>query len=128
MQGFDFGAHGHAQFGVEVRQGLVKQEHLGVSHNGAAHGHALALTAREFAGVTLEQGVQVQNAGGVGHTVFGGFGIGFAQAQRKRHVFAHRHVRIKRIALKHHGNVAIFGLEVVDDGVVNADFASRDFL
>jgi len=45
VQRFDLGAHRHAQFGVEVRQGLVEQEHLRVAHDGAAHRHALALAA-----------------------------------------------------------------------------------
>ncbi len=33
------------QFGVQIRQRLVKQEHLRLANDGSAHGHALALTA-----------------------------------------------------------------------------------
>jgi hypothetical protein len=33
---------------VEVRERLVEQEHLGVAHDGAADGDALALAARQL--------------------------------------------------------------------------------
>ena len=39
----------HAQRGVEVGQRLVEQEGLGLAHDGAADGDALALAARELA-------------------------------------------------------------------------------
>ena len=35
-----------AQLGIEVAQGLIKQEHLRLAHDGAAHRHPLALPAR----------------------------------------------------------------------------------
>src|SRR6266702_6931589 len=38
VQLLDLGAHRDAQLGVEVRQGLVEQEHLRIAHDGAAHG------------------------------------------------------------------------------------------
>ena len=46
VQGFDFRAHRNPQLGIEIGQGLVEQEYLGIADNGAAHGDALALTAR----------------------------------------------------------------------------------
>ena len=58
VQFLDLGAHGHAQLGVEVGQRLVEQEDLRVAHDGAAHGDALALAARELARVAVEQGVR----------------------------------------------------------------------
>ena len=39
-------------------------------------------------------------------------------------VLAHRHMWIQRVALEHHCDVAVFGFQVVDDGVVNADLAA----
>ena len=48
MQRLDLAAHADAQLGVEVGERLVEQEHLGIAHDGAAHGDALALAAREF--------------------------------------------------------------------------------
>jgi hypothetical protein len=51
-----FGAQLGAQFGVEVRQRLVEEEHGRLAHDGAAHGDALALPARERAGLAVEIG------------------------------------------------------------------------
>src|SRR5439155_11552267 len=51
-----------------------------------------------------------------------------AIAQRERHVLEHRHMRIERIILEHHGDVAILGIEFVDDPAVDPDLARRDVL
>ena len=61
VQLLDLGAHLHAQLGVEVRQRLVEQEHLRVADDGPAHGHALALAARELARVAVEQWLQAED-------------------------------------------------------------------
>jgi hypothetical protein len=59
----DLGAHLHRELGVEVRQRLVEQEHLGIAHDGAPHGDALALTARQLLGLAVEQLLDVEDAG-----------------------------------------------------------------
>ena len=64
VQLLDLGAHGDAQLGVEVRERLVEQEHLRVAHDGAAHGDALALAARELARIALEERDQAEDLGG----------------------------------------------------------------
>ena len=64
VQFLDFGAHRHAQLGVEVGQRLVEQEHLRIAHDGAPHGDALALAAGQLPGIALEQRRQVQDLGG----------------------------------------------------------------
>jgi hypothetical protein len=50
----DLHAHLDAQLGVQVGQRLVEQEHRRLAHDGAAHGHALALTAGERLGLTRQ--------------------------------------------------------------------------
>ena len=52
----------------------------------------------------------------------------FAQLQREAHVLADRHVRIKRVVLEHHRDVALFRVDVVDDTTADRDFAGRDVL
>ena len=37
----------------------------------------------------------------------------------------HRHVRVERVVLEHHGDVPILGLEVVDDPAADRDLARR---
>ncbi len=41
----DFQPHAHTQRCVKVREGLIKQKRRRFAHDGAADGHALALTA-----------------------------------------------------------------------------------
>ena len=43
------------QLGVEVRQGLVKKEDLGLPHDGPAHRDPLTLSARERLGPAVQQ-------------------------------------------------------------------------
>src|SRR4029453_11824443 len=43
VQRLDLGAHRDPQLGVEVRQWLIEQEHLGIAHDRASHGDTLPL-------------------------------------------------------------------------------------
>ena len=60
MQLLDLGAHLDPELGVEVRERLVEEEDLGVAHQGPAHGDALALAARELAGLPVQQVLHLQ--------------------------------------------------------------------
>ena len=64
LQPLDLDPHLHPQLGVEVRQRLVEQKHLGVAHDRAAHCDALALPARELARLAVQQLVELQDRGG----------------------------------------------------------------
>ena len=107
MQAFDFGAHLDPQLGVEVRQRLVEQKQLRLARQGPAHGHPLALTARELAGFAVEQVLHLQHAR---HLIDAALPLGLghiAHFQRKTDVVGHRHGGVERVALKHHGDVAL---------------------
>ena len=45
------------------------------------------------------------------------------QLQRERHVLVHRHVRVERVVLEHHRDVAILGRDVVDHALADPDRA-----
>ena len=53
---------------------------------------------------------------------------GLAQLEAERHIVVYCHVWIKRVALEHHGNVAILRGHVVDDPVADFDLTIGDFL
>ena len=54
-----------AELGVEVRQRLVHEEHLGLTHDGAAHGDALALATGEGLRLAVEVLREVEDLGGL---------------------------------------------------------------
>jgi hypothetical protein len=43
------------------------------------------------------------------------------------HVVEHAHVRVQRVVLEHHGDVALGGLQLVDHAAADGDLAARDF-
>jgi hypothetical protein len=51
-----------------------------------------------------------------------------AQPHREAHIGGDRHVRIKRIVLEHHGDVARLRRQVVHHPVADTDFAGGDVL
>ena len=65
VQLLDLDAGLRAQLGVQVGQRLVEQEHLGLAHDGPAHGHALALAAGQLARLAVQQVAQLQDARGL---------------------------------------------------------------
>ena len=122
------GTHLVTQLGVQVGQRLVHQEDLGVTHDGAADGDTLALTARERLGLTVEVLGDAQDLGSGANLavnlVFGDL----LELERKRHVLVHRHVGVQSVALEHHGDVAILGRHVVDALAVDEHVARGNVL
>ena len=118
----------HAQRGVQVGQGLIEQEQLGPAHDGPPDRHPLALAARELLGIALQQGHQLQHLRCLLHPLRNfSFGV-TCHAQTKRHVLLNRHVRVQRIALKHHGRAALSRAQIVDPHAVNEQVARADGL
>ena len=128
MQLLDLGAHGDAELGVEVRQRLVEQEHLRVAHDGAPHGDALALAARELARIASEELGQTQDLGGLVHPLLDQFLLDPPELQREAHVVGDGHVRIERVILENHRDVPLFRRNVVDDALADQDVALRNLL
>ena len=95
-----------AQLGVEVRQGLVEQEHFRAQHDCAGHGDALLLSARQLAGHARFEAAEPDEA----ECLTGlcrRFGAGAADVeQAEGDVVAHVEMREQRVGLEHHGDVA----------------------
>jgi hypothetical protein len=124
----DLRAHLHPQLGVQVGQGLVHQEHLGLADDGPAHGHPLALAARELLGLAVQQRRQLQH---VGHLPDPAVDLGLVHApdaQPVGDVVGDGHVRVQGIGLEHHGDVAVPGGEGVDHPVADAHGPGREVL
>ena len=119
----DFRAHVDAQGGVEVGERLIHQKGGRVAHKGAAKGSALALAARQLAGFALQKGGDLERLGCLADLVHQSLVAGagneraddrqalgageVAQPERCGHVLGDGQVRVERVGLKDHGEVAI---------------------
>ena len=100
-------AHLIAELRVEVAKRLVQQEHLRIAHQRTSQCHTLTLTAGELRRLAVKQFIQTQHRGHRVHALLDFFLRRFLGFQRKRHVLAHGHVRIQRVFLEHHRDVAL---------------------
>jgi hypothetical protein len=96
-----------AQPGVEVGQRLVEQERARLAYEGAADRHALALAARQRGGLARHELLKPEHPPHLGHAAVDLLARRAALAQPERQVLAHGHVRIERIALEDHRDVAV---------------------
>ena len=91
--------------GHEHRGGLIKNEELGIRHQGADDLHALALTHRELvddrSGIHLKAVLLAERL-----HLLGDFGRGAAGRKPEGHVLGHRQRVEKREVLVHHRNAA----------------------
>ena len=128
VEGLQLGAHLHPEFGIEIGQRFIEQEHRRLAHDGAPHGDALALAARKLARPSLQKGLQLEDPGGAPHPRVDVRLRQAAEAQPIGHVLVNRHVRIERVVLEHHGDIAVLRLEIVDDTRTDRDPAGADAL
>ena len=66
VQAADLEAHLLAQVGVEVRQRLVEQQHLGLDDDGARERHALLLAAGQLGRIAAAEGAHLHDLEHVG--------------------------------------------------------------
>src|SRR5262245_38357027 len=122
----DLDAHGDAEFRIEVGQRLVEQKGFRLAHDGAAHGDALALAAGELPRLAFEHGGKFKDTRGLAHACLYLVLRHAAVAQAIGHVVVDAHVRIERVVLEHHRDVAVGRLDLVDDAAANIDLAAGD--
>src|SRR5215468_5260124 len=128
MQFLDFRAHLDTQFGVKIGERLVEQKDLRITHDSASHRNALTLPAGQLPWVALEQLRQAENRCRAVDALVDLTLWRAAQFHRECHVGGDCHVRVERVVLEHHGNVAFFRRHVVHDALADADLTCRDVL
>ncbi len=114
-------AHLHAERGVEVRERLVHQEHLGLSDQRAAERDPLSLAARERGGTSFEQLRDVERLGDLAHAGADARARLVPRLHAEREVLPHVHVRVQRIALEDERDVAVARRDARDVAAVDRD-------
>jgi hypothetical protein len=120
--------HADAELRVEVGERLVHEERLRLAHDRPPHRHALALAARELPRLALEELREAEHARDL---VDAGPRLRLRRAphlQAVAEVLADRHVRVQRVALEDHGDVALARREIRDVPPVDRDRPARHLL
>ncbi len=108
--------------------GSSKRKTLGRLHDRATHRHALPLPARQLRRPPIEHGRQPEHVRRFADALRN---LGFrrlAHLEPEGQVLAHRQMRIERVALKDHGDVAIARLGRGDVDPIHDDGAARQRL
>ncbi len=100
----------HPELSVEVRQRLIEQKQAWLAHDRACERAALLLPARQLAGAACQQMIDGDFGGSIVHRALDLVARRADHLQREADIFGHRHVRIQRVTLKHHRNIALAGL------------------
>jgi autonomous glycyl radical cofactor GrcA len=123
VQSREVRAHLDPQLGVEVGQRLVHQERRRLAHDRAAQRHALALATAQRARAPREQVLDPEPPGDRADAVAARGNP--LHLQREPHVVLDAHVRIERVGLEDHRDVAVLRRDVVDDAVGDPDLPGR---
>jgi len=118
----------HAELGVQVGQRLVHEECLRITHDRAAHGDPLALAAGEVGRFAVQVLAELEQFGRLLDPAVGLFLRHLGDLEGERHVLPHGHVRVQRVGLEDHRDVAILRRELVHDLAVHAQLAVADVL
>ena len=118
----------HAQLRVEVRERLVHEESLGAPHDRAPHGDALALTAGQRARLPLQERLEPEDARRLFHARVDLGLLLLAKLEPEGDVVVDREMRIERVALEDHRDVAVARRHVVHDAVADAQDPLADLL
>ncbi|MNI55292.1 hypothetical protein D3C73_1102330 [compost metagenome] len=97
-----------------------------MAHDGAADGDALALTTGECLRSAVEQRIEPEFGCGTGNSSSDLFLGRFTELQAVAHVAGDVHMRIERIGLKHHGDVTVLRMQLVDALAVDAHLTTGD--
>jgi hypothetical protein len=124
----NLGSHLDAQLGIEIRQRLVHQERAGLAHDGAAHGDALTLAARKVPRLSIEELFESENVGGFGHAPADLAAAHLVEFEAEAQIVRHRQMRVERVVLEDHRDVAILRRDAVDDAFADPDMALGDRL
>jgi hypothetical protein len=127
LQVLELGAHVDAQTGIEIGERLVHEERLRMADDGSGKCDALTLASGKLLGEIGQESAEAEAGGDTFH-LYRNFGRGtLADAQRESDIFGDGHVRIERVALEYHRDVAVAGFQASDVLATEKDGACVGF-
>jgi hypothetical protein len=120
LQALNLGAHVQAELSVEITQGFIKQQQVWFFNERPSQGHTLLLSTRKLRRFALQQVLQLHERRNMFDLVLDDSARLTLDTQGKGEILINAQVRIERIALKHHANIALAGWEIVDDPSIEA--------
>ncbi len=128
MQSGDLRAGLDAQLGVQVREGLVHEEHGRLADDCPPERDALALAAGELLGFAREKSSEIEDPGCLLDALLDICLGDLSELEPEGQVVANGHVRVERVALEDHGNVTVLGRHVVHDAIPDPQRSVRNLL
>ena len=125
LEALDLGAHLEPELGVQVRERLVHQERMRLADDRAGQRDPLALPAGELPRHTLEQVVDVEHPRHLGRARQALLAGHLPHPERVTDVVGHVLVRVEGVALEHHRDVAVLGLESGHVAIADQDATRR---
>jgi hypothetical protein len=128
VQGGERRPHLDAKLGIEVRQRLIHEERARLTHHRAAHRDSLTLSTGQLGRLSLHERFQPQDRRGLRDPALHLVLLLVTQPQAEAEVLADGHVRVQRVVLEYHRDVAVLRREVRHLPSVDVDLAGGDVL
>ena len=124
----NLGTHGLAGLAVQVGQGLVHQQQLGLADDGPGDVHPLLLAAGELDGHLVQQVVDLHQGGDLPHPAVDLCLVHPLGPEVEGHIVIHGQRGVHGVVLKGQADVAVLGVQVVHPAVPDVDVAVGDVL
>ena len=103
----DLKTHLHPQFGIKVRQRLVKEEYFRLANDRPANGHTLALASRKRLRLAFQKIMKTKDIGGAADACVNFVPRHTIHLQAEGHVVIDIHMRVQRVGLEYHRHATI---------------------
>src|SRR5664280_2641135 len=108
----ELSTHAHAKLRVEVRQRLVHEERLRLADHRPSHRNSLALAAGKLSRLAIEELVETERVRYVADAPLTIGLVDMTEPQSEGEIPGDGHVRVERIVLEHHREIAALGPHV----------------
>src|SRR5262249_34733935 len=115
--------HPFAKLSIQAAQRFVQQKRARIPDECPANGHTLALTTTELLWLLVQQRFDFEHFRGETDATIDFLYTAFLQPQIESEVLVTGHVRIERVGLKDHRDIAIPGRNAVHQAVIDKDLA-----